>query len=69
VGNTVTARRTLDMGTPFFQAKEYPDIRDFFTKIATADQQPLVLLKADAAATSPAPAVAPTAEAAHGKSN
>jgi len=48
-GNAVLMRRTYDLGTAFFLPKEYNDVRTFYGKLATDDQQPLVLLNAGAA--------------------
>ena len=41
--DSITMRRSLDLGNILFYPKEYPDLRDFYGKIAAADQQQLVL--------------------------
>jgi hypothetical protein len=50
--NWVLMRRTYDLGTVFFLPKDYADVRSFYSKLAEADQQPIVLLTAGAAAKS-----------------
>lgn len=44
--NEVTVTRTLARGFTMLAPKEYPDLRDYYQKIATADQQQLVLTAA-----------------------
>jgi len=41
--NQITVGRTLAKNFTLLDPKEYKDLRDFYQKIATADQQPLVL--------------------------
>jgi hypothetical protein len=40
---SVNVRRNLLLGEIFFQPKEYPDLRSFYTKFETSDQEPVVL--------------------------
>jgi hypothetical protein len=42
-GNEVTVTRTLVRGFTFAPAEDYQNLRDFYQKVATADQQQLVL--------------------------
>jgi hypothetical protein len=42
---SVLLRRTYDLGSPFFTVAEYPEVKTFFSKMATDDQQPVVLLR------------------------
>jgi hypothetical protein len=59
--------RLLAMGVALFDAKEYPDLRDFFQKTNTQDQQQLVLkLGPMPTASTPAPAAGSAAQAAAG---
>ena len=46
--NTVTVDRTMAYNFTILDAKEYSDLHDFYQKVATADQQPLVLTRATA---------------------
>jgi hypothetical protein len=39
----VTVRRNLLLGEIIFPQKEYPDLRGFYSKFETADQEPVVL--------------------------
>jgi len=41
--NDVTVTHTLARAFSFLSADEYPQLRDFYQKVSTADQQPLVL--------------------------
>ena len=45
---TVTVDRTMAYNFTILDAKEYSDLHDFYQKVATADQQPLVLTRATA---------------------
>jgi hypothetical protein len=47
--NSVTVQRALAYNFTLLDAKEYPDLHDFYQKVATADQQQLVLTRAVAA--------------------
>jgi len=40
---SVTVRRNLFLAEVFFQPKEYADLRSFYTKFESADQEPVVL--------------------------
>ncbi|HXB62503.1 MAG TPA: hypothetical protein VNU94_06600 [Acidobacteriaceae bacterium] len=51
--NAVLIRRTYDLGTFIFSPKEYGDVKAFYDKMSTDDQQPLILLKTDAATSPP----------------
>ena len=42
-GNSITGARILARGFTFLDAKDYDQLRDFYQKVATADQQTLVL--------------------------
>jgi hypothetical protein len=48
--NEIKVSRTLACAFTFLDPKEYPELRDYYQKIATADQQQLVLTAAPAAA-------------------
>ena len=48
--NEITVSRTLARGFTFLDPKEYPQLREYYQKVATADQQQLVLMAAPAAA-------------------
>jgi len=52
--NAITVSRTLARGFTFLDPKEYPELREYYQKVATADQQQLVLTAAPAAAGSQA---------------
>lgn len=43
--NTALMRRQYDLGSIFFLTKEYGEVRDFYSKMAVADQQPIILLR------------------------
>jgi hypothetical protein len=45
----ITVVRTLAHNFTFLNAKDYPNLHDFYLKIAAADQQPLVLTRTPAA--------------------
>ena len=45
-GNSVTLFRNVSIGSPVFYSKEYPDLRAFYTKLETRDQDTLVLSRA-----------------------
>ena len=47
--NEITVSRTLARGFTFLDPKEYPQLREYYQKIATADQQQLVLTAASPA--------------------
>jgi len=47
--NSVTVDRNLAYNFTILGPKDYPDLHDFFQKVATADQQQLVLTRAPAA--------------------
>ena len=47
--NKVDVGRNLTRGFSMIEAKDYSQLRDFYQKVAAADQQPLVLLQAPAA--------------------
>jgi hypothetical protein len=40
---SITVRRNLLRAEVFFQPKDYSDLRSFYTKFETADQEPVVL--------------------------
>ena len=48
--NAITVSRTLARGFTFLDPKEYPQLREYYQKVATADQQQLVLTAAPVAA-------------------
>jgi hypothetical protein len=48
-GSDVTATHTLSRAFSFLGADEYAPLRDFYQKVAAADQQQLVLTAAPAA--------------------
>jgi hypothetical protein len=48
--NSITSQRTFQLGTPAIVPDEYPDFHTFYGKIATKDQEPLVLTRATPAA-------------------
>jgi hypothetical protein len=50
----VLMRRTYDLAAPYFIPSEYAEVRDFYNKIATDDQQPIILTNAGGAANLPA---------------
>ena len=41
--NTFTVRRELDLSNTFYTTKEYPDLRGFYNKLESKDQEPAVL--------------------------
>jgi hypothetical protein len=43
--SAVLMQRQYDLGTAFFTPKEYADVREFYSKMAVADQQPIILLR------------------------
>ncbi len=45
-GNSVTLFRNVTIGSPVFYSKEYPDLRAFYSKLETRDQDTLVLTRA-----------------------
>jgi len=47
---TIDIRHTFATFIPLIEAKEYPALRDYYQKVATSDQQQLVLIKAASAA-------------------
>jgi hypothetical protein len=47
----ITVRRDLLLGEIFYLQKEYPDLRSFYGKFETADQEPIVLKQAATAST------------------
>ena len=47
--SSVTVARTLVYNFTLLDPKDYPDLHDFYQKVATADQQQLVLTRAPAA--------------------
>ncbi len=49
----VLMRRTYDLGAPYFVTSEYPEVHDFYSKIAVDDQQPIVLTNTGAVTTQP----------------
>jgi hypothetical protein len=49
-GKDLRVTRSMVRGFCMLEAKEYPELRDFYQKVATADQQQLVLTRAEAAA-------------------
>ncbi|MDR3735879.1 MAG: transglutaminase, partial [Acidobacteriaceae bacterium] len=51
---SILMRRTCDLAAPYFLPEEYANVRDFFSKLATDDQQPIVLTNAGTASTSDA---------------
>jgi hypothetical protein len=60
--NFVQMNRTFDLGSNVFLPQDYPDVRTFYNKLATDDQQSIVLTSADAASGQPA---APAAAGSH----
>ena len=49
-GNSITVYRDVSIGSPLFFPKEYPDLRAFYGKLETRDQDTLVLTRAGASA-------------------
>jgi hypothetical protein len=49
-GKDFRVTRSMVRAFCLLEAKEYPELRDFYQKVATADQQPLVLTRTEAAA-------------------
>jgi hypothetical protein len=47
--NSLTMRRVLDLGEIFYPTSEYPDMHDFFAKVATADSGQAVISLSPAA--------------------
>jgi hypothetical protein len=47
-GDSVKVTRALVYNFTILEAKEYPDLHDFYQKVATADQQQLVIARAPA---------------------
>jgi hypothetical protein len=47
--NSVTVRRDLAMGNIFYKPEEYPALREFYGKMETKDQEPVVLKAAASA--------------------
>lgn len=47
-GNSITGSRILARGFTLLDPKDYPQLHDFYQKVVTADQQPLVLSAAQA---------------------
>jgi len=45
---SVTVQRTLAYNFTLLDPKEYPNLHDFYQKVATADQQQLVLTRSPA---------------------
>jgi hypothetical protein len=41
--SSITVRREFDLGTILYTLQEYPDLRAFYTKLETKDQEPFVL--------------------------
>ncbi|HEX7159209.1 MAG TPA: DUF3857 domain-containing protein [Edaphobacter sp.] len=54
--NSITVRRDFLMGEVLFYQKEYPDLRAFYNKFETKDQESIVLIAAPAVAPKPAQA-------------
>jgi len=52
--NSVTVRRNLAISEILFLPKEYPELRTFYNKFETKDQENIVLTAAPAAAAKPA---------------
>ena len=50
--NSVTIRRNYSLGNVIYLTKEYPDLRSFYSKMETADQQSIVLTNVPVAASS-----------------
>jgi hypothetical protein len=48
-GNSITVFRNLTVGKTLFASASYGDLRDFYTKVETKDQEPLVLTRSGAA--------------------
>jgi hypothetical protein len=40
---SVTTRREFDLGNIFYKLEEYPELRTFYTRLETKDQEPVVL--------------------------
>jgi hypothetical protein len=53
---SITFRRDYSLGEIMFLAKEYPDLRAFYNKFETKDQESVVLTSAPATAASASPA-------------
>jgi hypothetical protein len=53
---SVTARRNYLLGSVIFMTKEYPELRTFYSKMETKDQESVVLTTAPVKASKPAPA-------------
>ena len=55
--NTIAYGRALSLGEPFYKAAQYPDLRAFFQKVSTDDQQQMALKEVPVTVTAPANAV------------
>ena len=51
---SITVRRTYVLGDTIFLVKDYPDLRSFYSKLETKDQESIVLTAAPVSA-KPAP--------------
>ncbi len=47
---SITARRNFELGSIYYTPDEYPQLRDFYNKFETKDQEPAVLKAAAPAA-------------------
>ena len=47
----MTIRREFDLGTILYKTEEYPELRSFYSKFETKDQEPVVLKAATQTAT------------------
>jgi hypothetical protein len=52
--NSITVRRNFSLAEFLFQPKEYPDLRSFYNKMETKDQESVVLTASPVAASKPA---------------
>jgi len=43
VSTSFTVRREFDLGSVFFKTEEYSDLRAFYSKFESKDQEPVVL--------------------------
>jgi Domain of Unknown Function with PDB structure (DUF3857)/Transglutaminase-like superfamily len=53
---SVTVQRSYTLGETVFLPKDYPDLRAFYSKMETKDQESVVLITAPASASKPTPA-------------
>lgn len=59
--NSITTFRNITIGSPFFKPADYPDLRSFYTKIETKDQETVVLSRVVPGAPAATPIATPAA--------